>query len=93
MLALLGAKELELKRQQVPGWRVQNNKAGIPCIRHEWTLKDATAVAECVKRIGAVAQKEGHFPEVITVSSMVVAELTTTSLGEGLCMHGDMHGQ
>eukprot|EP00878_Enallax_costatus_P017810 GHUV01018714.1.p1 GENE.GHUV01018714.1~~GHUV01018714.1.p1 ORF type:complete len:185 (+),score=58.00 GHUV01018714.1:149-703(+) len=73
----------ERYRQQVPGWRIQANKDGLQCIRHEWTAKDAESAQQIVAELNEVAGHQGHpFTHTDVIGSMVVAELTTSAKGE-----------
>jgi 4a-hydroxytetrahydrobiopterin dehydratase len=84
-LAKLDESTQERLRQQVPGWRVSSaaaDGAALPCIRREWTARDAAAAEELAARVRGVAQQAGHVPlSVQAVSATVVAELATPSAG------------
>ena len=68
---------------QVPGWRVEKTKEGTLCLRQEWKVKNFRCGIDLFKRIGEVAEAEGHHPDLhLEGYSMVSAELSTHSIGE-----------
>jgi hypothetical protein len=80
---LLEEQFVERYRQQVPGWRIVNNAAGIPCIRQEWTTRDAAAAEQLLQQFREVAAAKGHDISLAeAVSSTAVVELTTAAKGE-----------
>eukprot|EP00879_Flechtneria_rotunda_P003914 GHRR01004154.1.p1 GENE.GHRR01004154.1~~GHRR01004154.1.p1 ORF type:complete len:223 (+),score=70.99 GHRR01004154.1:469-1137(+) len=81
-LELLDTALRERLRQQVPGWRVQQNSAGIQCIRQEWTAKHADAAQQLVQRLQEISQQNGHpLTHADAVGSTVIAEVTTPLKG------------
>ncbi|WIA18001.1 hypothetical protein OEZ85_009488 [Tetradesmus obliquus] len=81
-LQLLEEQLRERLRQQVPGWRINNNKEGLQCIRQEWTAKDGAAAQQLVAKLQEIAQQHGHpLSHAEAISSTVIAEITTTALG------------
>lgn len=83
-LTLVDDSTRERLRQQVPGWRVVTGAGGHPAIQQEWTVKDAESAAILVDSIRALAESQGHPPAAVEVvgNTTVMAQLTTTSLGE-----------
>ena len=54
-------------------------------LRQEWKVQDFKAGLEVFNRIGLIAEKEGHHPDLHLVgNNAVAAELSTHSLGEWL---------
>ncbi len=67
---------------QVPGWRLEKTDQGSLCLRQEWKVKDSRAGDELIKRIGDIAEAEGHRPEIhMKDDSAVAAELSTHAIG------------
>jgi hypothetical protein len=80
---LLEEQFVERYRQQVPGWRIVNNAAGVPSIRQEWTARDAAAAEQLLQQFREVAAAKGHDISLAeAVSSTAVVELTTAAKGE-----------
>ncbi|KAL6774192.1 RAF2 [Auxenochlorella protothecoides x Auxenochlorella symbiontica] len=72
--------EAEKLRHQCPGWRLTTNDKGIKCISQEWKVRNFMAGLELFKRVAAVAEAEGHHPDLHLVGyNRVTAELTTHS--------------
>jgi 4a-hydroxytetrahydrobiopterin dehydratase len=80
-LALLDSTDTERLRQQVPGWRVVASNGAAPLIQHEWTLKDEQAAKTLAASIQQIADTEGHPVALRRVGAILIAELTTPSLG------------
>jgi 4a-hydroxytetrahydrobiopterin dehydratase len=81
-LQLLDEQLRERLRQQVPGWRINNNKEGLQCIRQEWTAKDGAAAQQLVAKLQEIAQQHGHaLSHAEAISSTVIAEITTPAKG------------
>ncbi len=73
---------LKLFSPQVPGWRLEKTDQGSLCLRQEWKVKDSRSGDELIKRIGDVAEAEGHPPELhMKDDSAVAAELSTHAIG------------
>ena len=78
--AYVGA--LKVASVQVPGWRLEKTDQGSLCLRQEWKVKDSRSGDELMKRIGDVAEAEGHRPEMhMKEDSAVAAELSTHAIG------------
>jgi len=72
----------ERYRQQVPGWRVQNNSQGKACIRQDWNAKDGAAAAQLQQQITELAAAQNHtISHTDIVGNTVVVELTTAAAG------------
>jgi pterin-4a-carbinolamine dehydratase len=92
--ALLDETLRERFRQQVPGWRVQNNSQGKHCIRQDWNAKDGAAAAQLQQQITELAAAQGHaVGHTDVIGNTVVVELSTAAAGElrglkrkGVCM-------
>lgn len=67
----------------MPGWRVEKTKEGTLCLRQDWKVKNFRCGIDLFKRIGEVAEAEGHHPDLhLEGYNMVSAELSTHSIGE-----------
>jgi 4a-hydroxytetrahydrobiopterin dehydratase len=64
---------------ELPGWNlVQNGKA----IRREWRVKDFATGLDFFRRVGQIAEQEGHHPDLHLVGYRNVAiELSTHAIG------------
>lgn len=68
--------------KQCPGWRLTTTASGAPCIACEWKVRNFTAGLDLMKRIGDVANAEGHHPDLhLTGYNHVLAEVSTHSVG------------
>jgi len=78
----LEESEINRLRLQCAGWRVTTNTDGKECIACEWKVKNFASGLELMKRIGDVAEAEGHHPDLhLTGYNNVMAELTTHAVG------------
>lgn len=67
---------------QVPGWKLAKSDNGTLCLRQEWKVKDSRSGAELCKRIGDIAEAEGHRPDLhLNDGNAVLAELSTHAIG------------
>ena len=67
---------------QVPGWKVEKTEEGTLCLRQEWKVRDFSSGIEFFKRIGEVAEAEGHHPDLhLEGYNKVSAGLSTHSIG------------
>ena len=67
---------------QVPGWRVEKTEEGTLCLRQDWNVRSFSSGVELFKRIGEVAEEEGHHPDLhLEGYNKVSAELSTHSIG------------
>ena len=74
--------EINRLRLQCAGWRVTKTAAGVECIACDWKTKNFTAALELMKRIGEIAEAEGHHPDLhLTNFNNVMAELSTHAVG------------
>mmetsp|Transcript_35315 Transcript_35315/g.89394 ORF Transcript_35315/g.89394 Transcript_35315/m.89394 type:complete len:214 (-) Transcript_35315:345-986(-) len=80
-LQLVEEKDMNLMKQQVPGWRIVAAASGKPAIRQDWKLKSGEAAQQLQTMIKDLAQAEGHAPEVTVTGETLSAELTTAALG------------
>lgn len=81
-VALLDEAEVNRLQLQCAGWRVRDNAAGVQCLACDWKVRNFTAGLELFSRIAALAEDEGHHPDLhLTGYSNVTAELTTHSVG------------
>ncbi|MGB0652111.1 MAG: 4a-hydroxytetrahydrobiopterin dehydratase [Thermoplasmatota archaeon] len=48
---------------QVPGWSLCEGEDRIPRLQRCWRLADFTAALDLTNRIGALAEAEGHHPD------------------------------
>jgi 4a-hydroxytetrahydrobiopterin dehydratase len=68
---------------QVPGWQLGTDQQGTVCLRQEWKVKNFMAGLELFKRIGEVAEQEGHHPNLhLEGYNRVHVELNTHSVGK-----------
>jgi 4a-hydroxytetrahydrobiopterin dehydratase len=75
--ALLPEAEVNRLRLQCAGWRVEG--AALACA---WEVRNFAAGLELMRRIGEVAEAEGHHPDLhLTAYKHVAAELTTHAAG------------
>lgn len=81
-LALLPESEVNRLRLQCAGWRVAATAAGVPCLACDWKVRNFGAGLELMARVGAVAEAEGHHPDLhLTGFNNLLAEVTTHSAG------------
>lgn len=81
-LKLLEESEVNLLRQQVPGWRVLKTSAGFDCISQEYKVKDLSNGVKLISLIAEVVEREGHHPDIhLTGGDTLLVELCTHSLG------------
>ena len=67
---------------QIPGWRVEKTEEGTLCLRQDWNVRNFSSGIELFKRIGKVAEAEGHHPDLhLEGYNKVSAELSTHSIG------------
>jgi 4a-hydroxytetrahydrobiopterin dehydratase len=57
----LKGKELEALHQQVPQWKVVNERQ----IARAFTFPDFKQALDFVNRVGAVAEEQGHHPDIL----------------------------
>jgi 4a-hydroxytetrahydrobiopterin dehydratase len=57
----LQGKELETLHQQVPQWKVLNGRQ----ITRAFTFPDFKQALDFVNRVGAVAEAQGHHPDIL----------------------------
>ncbi|GAX81768.1 hypothetical protein CEUSTIGMA_g9196.t1 [Chlamydomonas eustigma] len=82
-LVVLEGKDLELLKNQAPGWRVSvSHSSGKQSLVQEWKGKDAAAAAEIQKLLQQVPGAEEHQPSSVSLQAeTVTVELSTHSLG------------
>lgn len=75
--------EINRLRAQCPGWRVATSTGGgAQCISCDWKVRNFSSALELMKRIGEVAEAEGHHPDLhLTGYNNVLVELTTHAVG------------
>ncbi|KAK9811535.1 hypothetical protein WJX72_005498 [[Myrmecia] bisecta] len=79
---VLSESDADWMRNQVPGWRLTKDAAGVPCLRHEWKVRNFKAGLELFNRIGKIAEEEGHHPDLhLEGFNTVYAQLSTHSVG------------
>lgn len=67
---------------QVPGWRLVKDKAGHPCIQQEWKFLNFVSSIEFFRRVGTIAEDEGHHPDLhLEDWNRVWIQLSTHSAG------------
>ena len=78
----LAEEVVERLRMQVPGWAVVVDGEGRAAISREWEAKDFAAGLDIFQRIAAVAEAEGHHPDLhLEGWNKARAVLTTHSIG------------
>ncbi|KAG7669710.1 hypothetical protein Ndes2437B_g05895 [Nannochloris sp. 'desiccata'] len=78
----LDETEINRLRLQCPGWRVSTTADGIQCIACDWKTRNFNTALELMKRIGEVAEAEGHHPDLhLTGFNNVRAEVSTHAVG------------
>jgi 4a-hydroxytetrahydrobiopterin dehydratase len=78
-LATINRSEALAQLKKLPGWRVTN--AG-KCIRKDWVVKDFAAGLEFFDRVGKVAEKDYHHPDLhLEGFRNVWIELSTHAIG------------
>jgi 4a-hydroxytetrahydrobiopterin dehydratase len=73
----LTAAEIEPLAEQVPAWEV----IGTSKIMRAFTLPDFAAALELVNKIGALAEEEGHHPDINLSWGKVTVEIWTHAVG------------
>ena len=74
--------DLPWRLLQVPGWQVTKDAAGRPCIRQEWKVLNFLSGLEFFRRVGALAEEEGHHPDLhLEGWNRVYIQLATHSVG------------
>jgi 4a-hydroxytetrahydrobiopterin dehydratase len=77
----LSQAEAEALRIQV-NWRLITTAAGQSAIRHEYKLRNFQAALDMFSRVAALAEAEGHHPDLhLTGYNSVAIELSTHSVG------------
>jgi pterin-4a-carbinolamine dehydratase len=81
---VLEGKDLELLKNQAPGWRVTvSESTGKQSLVQEWKGKDAAAASEIQKLLLQVPGAEDHKPVSVNLQEEIVTvELSTSSVGE-----------
>jgi 4a-hydroxytetrahydrobiopterin dehydratase len=81
-LSRLEESQINILRNQCPGWRMSATAEGMECIACDWKVKSFTAALDLMRRIGDIAEGEGHHPDMhLTGYNNLRAELTTHALG------------
>lgn len=82
-VTLLSATEVDLLRNQVPGWRVVKNAAGKEAIRQDWKAKDADAAPKLAAKLTEVSSSQGHSANTtVTINGTdITVEMTTVAAG------------
>jgi 4a-hydroxytetrahydrobiopterin dehydratase len=76
----LEAEAVEALGAQVPEWRVEESE-GHPVLTRRFKLKGFMPGVELVNRIAAIAEEEGHHPDVCLGWGYVTVELWTHAAG------------
>ncbi|KAK9793211.1 hypothetical protein WJX73_009509 [Symbiochloris irregularis] len=78
----LSEPEANKLRGQTPGWRIIHDEGGNLVLQHEWKVNNFTAGLQLFARIGAIAEVEGHHPDLSLENwNQVSAKLMTHSVG------------
>lgn len=67
----------ELREEIEPAWQVEDLKK----IKRDFTFKDFKEALDFVNKVGEIAEKEGHHPDIMLSWGKVVIELTTHAIG------------
>ena len=73
----LTADEIAVLMPQLDGWAVDDNKK----LTKSYTFPDFVQALAFVNRAGAVAEDEGHHPDLLLTWGKVGVELTTHAIG------------
>jgi 4a-hydroxytetrahydrobiopterin dehydratase len=75
----LTAEQVRAYLKEVPQWKLT---ADGKAIRREWRVKDFATALEFFRRVGDIAEKEDHHPDLhLTGYRNVAVEMTTHALG------------
>lgn len=74
--APMPSKEVRESLAKVPGWLLDGKK-----IRREYVFKDFVEAMEFVNEVAALAEEEGHHPDIQIHWNKVLIELWTHSVG------------
>jgi 4a-hydroxytetrahydrobiopterin dehydratase len=75
----LTAAQVQEHLSAVPGWKLTADQK---CIRREWRVKDFAAALAFFGKVGEVAEKEDHHPDLhLTGYRNVAIELSTHAIG------------
>ncbi len=67
----------------MPGWQLKRDASGALSLLQEWKVRNFQAGLELFKRIGEVAEAEGHHPDLhLEGYNRVTADLSTHSVGK-----------
>lgn len=76
---ILSPDEIEHLQPNVPDWQVGEDGRRI---RREWTVKNFLAAIDFFNKVGALAEEEGHHPDLhLTGYRNVTIELSTHAIG------------
>jgi len=78
-VAPLSAEQVSQLLAAVPGWKLTENGQRI---RREWRVKDFVTALDFFQRVGAIAEEEGHHPDLhLSGYRNVAIEIWTHAVG------------
>ena len=75
-MAVLTSQQIHAHLQELSGWTFRNN-----AIEKEWTFKDFKEALLFINKIGDIAEKHNHHPELFNVYSKVILRFNTHDEG------------
>ena len=75
-MALLNINEINIHLTNLPGWALKDN-----AIEKEWIFIDFKESLEFINKIGEIAEKHNHHPELYNVYSKVTLRFNTHDEG------------
>ncbi len=73
----LSAEEIVRLRPEVPGWQVVDDHH----LARTWTFDDFAQALAFTNRVGALAEEEGHHPDILVAWGRVEITLWTHAIG------------
>lgn len=83
-MTVLNSEQIDTQLQELSGWTFKNN-----AIEKEWTFKDFKESLLFINKIGDIAEKHNHHPELFNVYSKVILRFNTHD--EGGVTEKDIH--
>jgi 4a-hydroxytetrahydrobiopterin dehydratase len=83
-MAVLNSEQIHTQLKELQGWTFKNN-----AIEKEWTFKDFKEALHFINKIGEIAEKHNHHPELFNVYSRVTLRFNTHD--EGGVTEKDIH--
>ena len=77
----LSAEDIQERLASLDGWKLENNAHQL---RKEWTLQDFAAGLDFFNRVGDLAEREGHHPDLHLTGYRHAAIVLSTHAVDGL---------